>query len=130
MAVNKIFRINEDIQRVLALLLRNVKDPRVQQGMLSITSVDTTNDLRYCKVYLSVMGLQSEKELKKGLKSASGYLRHELGASLQLRYTPELIFELDRSIEHGANISRILNTLEDASPDHIKGAETENDDDQ
>ena len=125
MATNKINRINEDIHRVLASLIRNVKDPRVQQGMLSVTAVDTTNDLRYSKVYLSVLGLQSEKELKKGLKSASGYLRHELGNSLQLRYTPELIFELDRSIEHGAKISKILNTL-----DTGEGAETENDDEE
>ena len=135
MATNKLSRINEDIQRVLASLLRNVKDPRVQQGLLSVTAVDTTSDLRYAKVYLSVMGLQSEKELKKGLKSASGYLRHELGGALQLRYTPELIFELDKSIEHGANISRILNTLEGSSREDVsgisdEGAETDNDDHQ
>jgi ribosome-binding factor A len=130
MATNKISRINEDIQRVLSSLLRNVKDPRVQQGMLSVTAVDTTGDLRYSKIYLSVMGLQSEKELMKGLKSASGYLRRALGESLQLRYTPELIFTLDKSIEHGANISKILHNLEDASRERSKGAETENDDHQ
>ena len=112
MASNKINRINEDIQRILAALIRNVKDPRVNQGMLSVTAVDTTSDLRYSKVYLSVMGLQSEKELMKGLKSASGYLRRELGNTLQLRYTPELLFQLDKSIEHGARINRILNGLE------------------
>jgi ribosome-binding factor A len=112
MSSNKLNRANEDIQRVLATLLRNVKDPRVNQGMLSVTAVETTNDLRYSKVYLSVMGLQSEKELMKGLKSASGYLRRELGNSLQLRYTPELIFQLDKSIEHGANIGRILSGLD------------------
>ncbi|SHI04488.1 ribosome-binding factor A [Sporobacter termitidis DSM 10068] len=121
MASNKIGRINEDIQRVMSSLLRNVKDPRVNQGMTSITAVDTTGDLRYCKIYLSVMGLQSEKELMKGLKSAAGYLRRELGNSLQLRYTPELIFQLDRSIEHGANISKILNKLEDAPPAQDEG---------
>ena len=113
---NKISRINEDIQRVLSTLLRNVKDPRIHQGLLSVTAVDTTGDLRFSKVYLSVLGLQSEKELKKGLKSASGYLRHELGNALQLRYTPELLFELDRSIEHGAHISKILNALEESAP--------------
>jgi ribosome-binding factor A len=101
MSSNKINRTNEDIQRVLATLLRNVKDPRVNQGMLSVTAVETTGDLRYSKVYLSVMGLESEKDLMKGLKSASGYLRRELGNSLQLRYTPELIFQLDKSIERG-----------------------------
>jgi ribosome-binding factor A len=112
MSSNKINRINEDIQRVLSTLLRNIKDPRVNQGMISITAVETTPDLRYSKVYLSVMGLQSEKELQKGLKSAAGYLRRELGSALQLRYTPELSFHLDKSIEHGANINRILNELD------------------
>lgn len=111
----KISRINEDIQRVLSVLLRNVKDPRVNQGLISITAVDTTNDLRYSKIFLSVLGLRSEKELMKGLKSAAGFLRHELGSVLQIRYTPELIFQLDKSIEHGAIISKILNTLEDSA---------------
>ena len=96
MASNRIFRINEDIKFVLSDLLRNIKDPRI----------------RYCKVYLSVYGLKSEKEMKKGLKSASGWLRHELGQKLDLRYTPELVFELDKSIEHGAHISQIMNELE------------------
>ena len=97
---------------VLSSLLRNIKDPRVNQGMISVTSVDTTGDLRYAKVFLSVFGLNSEKEFMKGLKSASGYLRRELGRSLSLRYTPELIFELDRSIEHGAKINTILSALD------------------
>jgi len=112
MVSNKLQRINEDIQRVLSVHLRNIKDPRVKQGMISITAVNTTGDLRHAKVYLSVFGLESEKEFMKGLKSASGYLRHELGQSLKLRNTPELQFELDKSIEHGANITTILNNLE------------------
>ena len=109
---NKLQRINEDIQRVLSTHLRNIKDPRVKQGMISVTRADTTSDLRHCKVYLSVFGLESEKEFMKGLKSASGFLRHELGQSLNLRYTPELSFELDKSIEHGAKITSILNDLD------------------
>ena len=112
MASNKIGRINDDIQRVLAAKLRDVKDPRVQQGMISVTRVETTGDLRYCKVWLSVLGLENEKEFRKGLKSASGWLRRELGAVLDLRYTPELVFEVDRSIEYGAHISEMLNSLE------------------
>jgi len=112
MSTNRIFRINEDIQRVLSSHLRNIKDPRVQQGMISVTAVDTTSDLRHAKVYLSVFGLNSEAEFMKGLKSASGYLRHELGQSLSLRYTPELQFELDKSLERGARISSILSGLE------------------
>ncbi|MBR7081494.1 MAG: 30S ribosome-binding factor RbfA [Oscillospiraceae bacterium] len=112
MASNKLQRINEDIQYALSELVRSVKDPRVQQGMISITGVDTTGDLKYCKVYLSVLGLQSEKELMKGLKSASGYLRRELGQRVKLRNVPELIFQLDRSIEYGAHINEILNKLD------------------
>ena len=108
----KIQRINEDIQRVLASLMREIKDPRVKQGMISVTAVDTTSDLRFTRVFLSVFGLQSEKEFMKGLKSASGYLRGELGRSLSLRYTPELIFELDKSIERGARINTILHNLD------------------
>jgi len=112
MAYNKIERINEDIQRVLSTLLREIKDPRLKQGMVSITAVLTTGDLRYAKVFLSVYGLESEKEFKKGLKSASGYLRRELGGILDLRYTPELIFVLDKSIERGARINTLLNDLD------------------
>ena len=114
---------------MLATLIRNVKDPRVNQGMISITAVETTGDLRYSNVYLSVLGLKSEKELMKGLKSASGYLRHELGSALELRYTPELIFHLDRSIEHGAEINKILSGL-DVSAEPNDKEETDDDDDE
>lgn len=112
MASNKIARINDDIQFVLSRLLRDIKDPRVQQGMISITRVETTGDLRYSKVWLSVMGLQDEKEFKKGLKSAGGWLRRELGSAMNLRYTPELVFEVDHSIEYGAHISQVISTLD------------------
>ena len=105
-------RTNDDIQRVLAAHLREIKDPRVQQGMISVTRVETTGDLRYAKVWLSVLGLQDEKEFKKGLRSASGWLRRELASSLRLRYTPELVFELDKSIEYGAHISQVIQSLD------------------
>ncbi|MBS7403522.1 MAG: 30S ribosome-binding factor RbfA [Oscillospiraceae bacterium] len=105
----RIDRTNDDIQLVLSELLRGIKDPRVNQGLISVVRTETTGDLRYCKVYISVYGLENEKDLKKGLKSASGWLRHELSQRLHLRYTPELIFELDNSIEHGAHISEIMN---------------------
>ncbi|MDR0839399.1 MAG: 30S ribosome-binding factor RbfA [Oscillospiraceae bacterium] len=110
---NKLGRTNSDIERVLSGLLRNIKDPRVtSQGMISVTAADTTGDLKYCKVYLSVMGLTNEKEFMKGLKSASGFLRHELAASLSLRVVPELEFRIDRSIEHGARINSIISGLD------------------
>lgn len=112
MASNRIERTNSDIRFVLSGLLRDIKDPRVSGKMISVTRVETTGDLHYCKVWLSVLDLDNEKEFKKGLKSASGWLRKELGSSLSLRYTPELVFELDHSLEYGAHINSILNSLE------------------
>ena len=118
MASNKLQRTNDDIQFVLAHLLRQVKDPRVNQGsLISITRVDTTGDLRYCKVYVSILGEVDEKEFKKGVKSASPWLRRELGIALNLRYTPELIFELDKSIEYGAHINTVLESLNISAED-------------
>ena len=99
MASNRIGRINEAIREALAGLLRTVKDPRVTESMLTITHVDTTSDLRYARVYISALNCQDEKGLMKGLKSASGYLRHELGQKVDLRYTPELQFIMDDSID-------------------------------
>lgn len=109
----KIDRTNDDIRRVLSERIREIKDPRVQQqGMITITRVDTTRDLRYCKVYLSVLGEYNPKDMMKGLKSASGWLRRELGNTLNLRYTPELVFELDDSISHGAHINELIAKLD------------------
>jgi ribosome-binding factor A len=125
MPSNRIGRTNDDIQRVLANLLRNVKDPRLKQGMLSITGVNTTSDLRYAQIYISAFSLDDEKELMKGLKSASGYLRRGLGEALNLRYTPELQFHIDKSIEQGAHISKLLNSIEKAEEED-DGTEDEN----
>lgn len=113
MATNRINRINEDIQRELASLIRTVKDPRVH-GLISITRVGTTTDLRYCRVYVSVLDHSDVKEVVKGLKSAAGYLRRELGRVLTLRYTPELQFIEDDSIERGVRmVSMIDRVLEE-----------------
>ena len=113
MASNRIGRINEEIQRELAEQLRRLKDPRVSQtGMVSITRVDTTGDLRYARIYISALDKSQEKEVLKGLKSAAGFLRRELGRSLQLRYTPELQFVADDSIQHGAHILEVLRQVE------------------
>lgn len=111
MASNKLARTNDDIQFVLSALLRNVKDPRISGKMISVTRVEATGDLRYAKVWLSVLDLEDEKEFKKGLKSASGWLRRELGNSMSLRFTPELVFEIDHSIEYGAHINQVLESL-------------------
>ncbi|MCI8476853.1 MAG: 30S ribosome-binding factor RbfA [Oscillospiraceae bacterium] len=114
MAKNRIGRINEEIQRELSALIRTVKDPRVQ-GLVSITAVETTADLRYAKIYVSILDQAGGDQVIRGLKSAGGYLRRELGRALSLRYTPELIFERDQSIDKGAHILSILEGL--GSPD-------------
>ncbi len=112
MASNRIGRINEEIQRELADLLRELKDPRVHKTMLSITHVETTPDLRYAKVFVSLLEKEYTKETLAGLKSSGGYLRRELGRALQLRYTPELQWVADDSITHGAHILDILSKLD------------------
>jgi len=119
MASNRIGRINEEIQKELSGLFRTLKDPRVQGGMVTITHVDTTSDLRWCRVYVSVLDKAQEKDVVKGLKSAAGYLRRELGRAVQLRYTPELQFVADDSIEYGAHILEMLrdpNVVKPANP--------------
>ena len=111
MASNRIGRINEEIQRELAALIPAVKDPRVS-GMISVTAVETTPDLRYAKAYISVLDKENGERVLKGLRSASGWLRRELGSALKLRYTPELVFQLDDSIDKGAHILELLRSVE------------------
>ena len=124
MASNRIARINDAIQKELSALLRTVKDPRVH-GLVSITHVDTTPDLRYSKIYISVLDEEKQKDALRGLKSAGGWLRRELGSSLQLRYTPELVFELDDSLKYGAHMFDLLSKLEAEQKE--KAGETGND---
>ena len=111
MASNRIGRINEEIQKELSSLLRNLKDPRVQNTMISITRVETTPDLRFAKVYVSFLEENKAEDAMKGLKSAAGYLRRELGHTLQLRHTPELQWALDDSITYGARMLELINSL-------------------
>ena len=118
MASNRINRINEEIQKELSSLFRGLKDPRVQGGMVTITHVDTTSDLRYSRIFVSVLDKSQEKDVVKGLKSAAGYLRRELGASLRLRYTPELQFIADDSIEYGAHILELLREANVVKPEN------------
>ena len=124
MANNRIGRINEDIQRELSALIRTLKDPRVSQvGMVSVIRVDTTGDLRYAKVFISVLDKEQEKEVMKDLKSASGFLRRELARALQLRYTPELKFVADDSIQQGAHILEILRDPNLVKPENPANAD-------
>ena len=113
-------RINEEIQRELSSLIRTVKDPRVT-GMISVTAVETTPDLKFAKIYISVLDKSDCTQVLKGLKSAGGYLRRELGRSLNLRNTPELTFVQDDSIDKGAHILDMLR-----NPDVVKPANPAN----
>ena len=122
MASNRMGRINEEIQREMSSLIRTVKDPRVT-GMVSVTAVEATNDLRYAKIFISVLDKEQEKEVMKGLKSASGFLRRELARALQLRYTPELKFVADDSIQQGAHILEILRDPNLVKPENPANAD-------
>ncbi|MER2080572.1 MAG: 30S ribosome-binding factor RbfA [Ruminococcus sp.] len=113
MPSHRIERTTEDIRRELTAIFREVKDPRVSGAFLSIVRVEVTNDLSYCTVQVSAMeGIDRAKEAVKGLKSAGGFIRRELGHRLRLRHVPELIFNATDSIEYSANISRILSSLD------------------
>ena len=127
MASNRIGRINEEIQRELSALIPAVKDPRVS-GMISVTAVETTPDLRYAKAYISVLDKENGERVLKGLRSASGWLRRELGSALKLRYTPELSFVQDDSIVKGAHILELLRdpeVVKPVNPDNHYGEDQE-----
>ena len=104
-------RINDEMKKELALVLREVKDPRISDAFISVTAVEVTGDLKYAKVYYSAM-MGDKKEVAKGLKSSAGYIRREIARRLNLRMTPEFSFYEDHSIEHGAKISKLLGGIE------------------
>ena len=106
-------RVNEDIARELVYILKNVKDPRVSKNFVTVTKTETTADLKFCKIYYSNMSGDA-KEVKTGLYSAIGYIRHELSERLNLRITPELTFLRDTGAEHGARINELLKQIESA----------------
>lgn len=109
-------RINEEIKRELSDIIRNnIRDPRLT-AMVSVTNVEVTKDLRYAKVFVSVFGKEDEKkETISALKSSSGFLRREIGHRVNLRYTPEIIIELDNTIEHGMHINALLESIKGSS---------------
>ena len=124
MASNRIGRINEEIQKELSALIRGLKDPRVQNTMISITRVETTPDLRFAKVYASFLQEDKAQDAMKGLNSAAGYLRRELGRALNLRHTPQIQWALDDSITYGAKMLELINSL-DTGADRDDEAEQE-----
>lgn len=112
MSYDRITRISEEVKKELSIIIKNdLKDPRLSE-LVTVISVNVTKDLRYAKAFVSVLGDDTAKANSiLALKSAAGYIRHEIGERVKLRYTPEFIFELDDSIEHGINIARILNDI-------------------
>lgn len=127
MANHRANRMAEDIERELTAILREMKDPRLHNGLISIVRCDITRDLSYCKTYISSMsGLDNAKEAVKALKNATGFIRHELGIRLKLRYSPALEFEATDSIEYSANISKILMDIEHKAEERQKIQQGEN----
>ncbi len=110
MAGYRIARINDETVKALSVIVREVKDPRVSGAFVSITGAEVTPDLKFAKIYFSTMS--DVKEVKRGLESATGFIRKRLSETLRLRITPELKFYEDSSMEYGANISRLLNMIE------------------
>jgi len=123
--VERINRISEEVKREVSNIIRNeIKDPRLP-SMVSVVSANVTKDLRYAKIYVSVLGTDEEKKnAMEALKSAAGFIRREVGRRVQLRYTPEMHFELDTSIEHGVYITKLIN--ETVKDDDAKGNSGEN----
>lgn len=101
-------RINDEMLKEIAMILREVKDPRVQRAFVSVTSAEVTPDLKYAKIYYSYLTAEDPKEVAKGLKAASGYIRGQIARRMNLRMTPELTFIHDNSIKHGAHIATLL----------------------
>ena len=105
-------RINEAIAKELAVILRSVKDYRLENTVVTITSVNCAPDLSFAKVYFSYLGAGTPKDIKQGLTSASGFIRTQLARSLNLRQTPKLVFAYDDSMEHGAQIAGLMQKVE------------------
>lgn len=109
MSGHKTDRVSEDIRREITAVIRELKDPRVKDKMLTVVRVEVSSDASYVKVYVSALeGIETAKEAVKGLVSATGYIRREVGMRLRLRKTPEIKFVADDSVEKGINMFRKL----------------------
>ena len=103
-------RIAEEIRKVISEMIQNeLKDPRVK-GLIRVTKINLTKDLKFCKIYISVLGADKEEVLA-GIKSGAGYMRKELGQRVQIRILPELQFVIDNSMEYGAHIDQVIKGL-------------------
>lgn len=121
----RVERVASLIRREISeLLIGGIKDERVNQGMVSVTTVEVAGDLQHCKIYVSVFGSDSDKEqAMAGLRSASAFVKGELSRRLKMRRTPEVVFVLDRGIEKGTTVLGLLNRLEDERQEKGEPAE-------
>lgn len=112
MANQRLTRINEEMKKEISEIIRTeIKDPAVQDVMISVVAVDTTNDLKTAKVYVSVLQDNKKQEALAGLQKAQGFIRREIARRINLRNTPELIFKLDESIERGIEMSKLIDDV-------------------
>ena len=118
----RIDRISEEVRHAIDAIIREMNDPRIT-GTYAVTRADVTRDLRWCKVYVSVLEDDTADEMIKALKKAAGYIRHELGQRVDLRYTPELLFERDRNIAYGVHIAQVLKEVAPREEEKEDGAE-------
>ncbi|MBW4569790.1 30S ribosome-binding factor RbfA [Hassallia byssoidea VB512170] len=127
----RVSRVAELIKReVSQMLLSGIKDDRVGTGMVSVTDVDVSGDLQHAKIYVSIYGTDEAKaETMAGLKSATGYVRSELGARVRLRRTPEVVFVEDRSIERGNKVLSLLNQIQNNRPPENQASDDSTDED-
>ena len=121
-------RINDEMCKELASAVRLVKDPRVADAFVSITGAEVTPDLKYAKIFFSVLN-GDPKEIAKGLRSSAGFLRREIAQRMNLRITPELTFVYDESITYGAHISKLLNQAMPESAEESTETEEEEEED-
>ena len=110
-------RLNEELKKTISEIVRELKDPRLSD-MTTMTDAQVTRDLRYCKVRVSVLEPEKRKDVMAALKSAAGFLRRELGRRVELRYVPELLFEMDTNNEYAAHISEVLKREEEKDERH------------
>ncbi len=112
MSYQRIDRISEQVRREVDLIIREqLSDPRVK-GTFSVTRADVTRDLRYAKIYISILEEENRAPLLAALKKAAGFVRHELGQRMIIRYAPEILFELDQNIEYGIHIASVLRQVQ------------------
>mgnify|MGYP002552306592 CR=1 FL=1 len=112
MSYQRIDRISEQVRREVDQIIREqLSDPRVQ-GTFSVTRAEVTRDLRYAKIYVSILEEHNRAPMMAALKKAAGYVRHELGQRMIIRYAPEILFELDNNIEYGIHIASVLKQVQ------------------